>query len=217
MKIFKKEKEVVNLAKEYLDTVQACITPAEAAVNAYIKGDLTEAADLRPKVAKLESKADQVRRTIADKLFSGAYMPLMRGDIYSIFEALDRVPNAAEACCGFYVSQKPDIPAEFADQFAQITSDSFSIVGDLSTAVKEYFKPKGKIASVRECVKAVGKRESVVDSQEWDLTEAIFNSPNLDLAQKMHLKKALDRIVDIPDRAEDAAETLSVVAMKSII
>jgi len=217
MKIFKKEKEVVSLAKDYLETVQACVNPAEAAVKAYLKGDLGEVANLRPQVAELESKADDVRRTIADKLFSGAYMPLMRGDIYSIFEALDRIPNAAEACCGFFASQNPFIPTEFTDQFAQITSDSFGIVGDLCVAVREYFKPKGKINSVREYVRNVGKSESVVDGQEWDLTVAIFNGSNLELAQKMHLKRALDSIVDIPDRAEDAAEMLSVVAMKSII
>ncbi len=85
MKSFKKEKEVVNLAMEYIDTVQACITTAEAAVIAHLKGDLQAVADLCPQVAQLESMADNVRRSIADKLFSGAYMPLMRGDIYNIF------------------------------------------------------------------------------------------------------------------------------------
>ena len=217
MNVFKKEKEVVELAMEYLDTVLACVEPARAAVIAHLKGDLEAVVELRPKVASLESKADEVRRSIADKLFSGAYLPLMRGDIHGILEALDKVPNAAEACCGFFASQKPYIPAEFVDRLIQITEDSFGIVAELSIAVRAFFEPKGMIDDIREHVKAVGEKESLVDGQEWDLTTAIFDSPALDLAQKMHLKRALDRIVHIPDRAEDAAEMLSVVAMKSVL
>ena len=216
MKIFKKEKDVAKLAMNYLKAVESCVEPAKEAVIAHINADSSTVASLHPKVVALESEADEMRRAIEDKLFSGAYLPLMRGDICSVIEALDRVPNAAESCCALFAGEKPDIPADFKEPFLQITADSFAIVEDLGSAVRDFFKTKGKIDAIREHVKAVGVRESEVDRQEWRLTVAIFAS-DLELAQKMHLRRALDRIVNIPDRAENAAETLAQVAMKSVL
>ena len=43
MKIFKKEKEVVGLALNFLDLATRCVTSGESAVLAYLNGDLTEA------------------------------------------------------------------------------------------------------------------------------------------------------------------------------
>lgn len=217
MKIFKKEHQVILLAREYLDAIDSCVDPARAVVLAHLEGDTEKMAELFLKAGNLESRADELRREIADLLYSGAYMPLMRGDIFHIIEALDAVPNAAEACAGFFFCEKPEIPEEFNEAFVKITNGSYDIVADLRRAAKDFFKPKGKMTSIREHVRAVGMKESEIDDLERDLTVGIFAAPALDLAHKMHLKKALDRIVHLPDRAEDAAEVINVVAMKSIL
>lgn len=217
MKIFKKEKEVVELALRYLEVVEKCVQSAENAVILYLNGDRQGAAALKPDVGTLESKADEVRRSIGDKLYSGAYLPLMRGDIYGIVESLDKVPNAAEACGSFIASQTPEIPEEFRESYLEITRESFGIMTELSKVVTGFFKPKGKIDAIREHAQAVGEQESVVDGIEWDTTVKIFNSSSIDLAHKIHLKNALDRIVHVSDRAEDAAEYIELVAMKSVL
>ena len=49
--------------------------------------------------------------------------------------------------------------------------------------------------------------ESSVDEMEWELTRQIFTS-SLEYAHKIHLKLCLDNIVEIADRAEDAADGL---------
>ena len=59
----------------------------------------------------------------------------------------------------------------------------------------------------------VGRKESDVDKIEWDLTRQIFTS-SLDYGHKIHLRLCLDSIVEISDRAEDAADQLELVTMK---
>ena len=172
---------------------------------------------LNPRSELSNPKADEIRRSIGDKLYSGAYLPLMRGDIYGIVESLDKVPNAAEACCSFIASQTPEIPDEFKESYLKLTRESFGIVAELSKVVKGFFKPKGKIDAIREHAQAVGEQESVVDGIEWDTTVRIFNSSSIDLAHKIHLKSALNRIVHVSDRAENAAEYIELVAMKSVL
>ena len=147
---------------------------------------------------------------------SGAYLPLLRGDIYSLIDSLDRVPNAAEACASFLLSERPAIPDEFKDRFQAVARASLGIIEPLHEVVRAFFKPKGKIDAIREQHKSVGVRESEVDQLEWDLTVAVYDS-SLDLAVKHHLKKALDRIVHVSDRAEDWADQLELVALKSVL
>ncbi len=216
MKIFKKENEVVELAMEYLEASEKCVKTAEKAVFDYLSGDLRSAEELQKRVRFLESEADDLRRSIGDKLYSGAFLPLMRGDIYSLIESIDRVPNAAEACSTFFMGEKPAIPDQFKAPLQEITAESFGVMKELSKAIKGFFKPKGKTEMIREHAKQVGIQESVVDEKEWNLTLAIFGDSSLELGAKLHLKKALDRIVHISDRAEDSAEALGLVAVKSV-
>ena len=49
-----------------------------------------------------------------------------------------------------------------------------------------------------------------------DLTTAVFDSDH-DLSVKLHLRMAIQRIVHISDRAEDAGDQLGLVAVKSIV
>jgi uncharacterized protein Yka (UPF0111/DUF47 family) len=53
-----------------------------------------------------------------------------------------------------------------------------------------------------------------VDKVEWDLTREIFTS-SLDWGHKVHLRLCLHTIVEISDRAEDAADQLELAVIKS--
>ena len=79
-----------------------------------------------------------------------------------------------------------------------------------------YFGEAGKIDGIREKSKQVGIAESNVDKLEWNLTRKIFTS-SLEWGQKVHLRLCLDTIVEISDRAEDAADQLELAVIKSRI
>jgi uncharacterized protein Yka (UPF0111/DUF47 family) len=68
---------------------------------------------------------------------------------------------------------------------------------------------------VRELARAVGAIESKVDKIEWQLTKEIFTS-SLEHSRMLHLRLCLDDIVEISDRAEDAADRLELVTLKSV-
>jgi predicted phosphate transport protein (TIGR00153 family) len=216
MKIFKKEGEVADIALEYLDAAERCVATGSEAILEYLSGDMSRQEELQRKVNDMEAEADRLRRAIGDKLFSGAYMPLMRGDIFRLIESIDRVPNAAEACCTFFYSERPHVPEEFREAFIEITRESFGEFEELKKAVKRFFKPKGKMDSIREHVEAIGTHESEVDEKELTLTLAIFDSSALELGVKLHLRKALSRIVELSDRAEDCGDHLILIALKSV-
>jgi predicted phosphate transport protein (TIGR00153 family) len=217
MLLFKKEKEVIALILKHLDMIEECLKDGIKAVELYLDGNISEAKICARKARSSESEADIIRYGIRDKLYSGAYLPLLREDIYKLIESVDKVGNAGEACSDFFLNQRPLIPDEMKSQFLAIAQDSLGIIEPLKLAVLCYFKGECKIEVVREHTKDVGMQESRVDILEWDLTKEIFISTSLDFAHKHHLKNCLDVIVEVSDRAEDAGDQLELATLKSMV
>ena len=55
-----------------------------------------------------------------------------------------------------------------------------------------------------------------MDQIEWDITKKIFSS-DLEYSHKIHLKLCLDTVVEVSDIAEDAADRLELVTLKSMV
>jgi len=208
--------KVIDLILKHLNTVEECLTTAVKTVETYLKDELPKAKILALKVDGIETQTDFVRYNIRDKLYSGAYLPMIREDIYNVVERIDKVCDAAEACCDFFLDQRPDIPEKLKPQFLRVTHESFGILGPLKEAILNYLGEGGKIKLIREKAKQVGIKESDVDKIEWDLTRQIFTT-SLDWGHKVHLRLCLDTIVEISDRAEDAADQLELAVIKSRI
>jgi predicted phosphate transport protein (TIGR00153 family) len=213
---FKKEKEVIELILKHLELVEDSIKTGIRTIEFYLDDNINEAKILGRKVRSEESEADIIRYEIRDKLYSGAYLPLLREDIYKLIESIDKVANAGEACCDFFLNQRPKIPAELKPAFGEVVRESLGIIDNLKLAILCYFKGECKIETVREHIREVGLQESRVDKLEWDLTKAILTSP-MDLANKLHLRLCLESIVEISDRAEDAGEQLELATLKSMV
>ena len=213
--IFKKEKEVIEFILKYMDVVEKCLSSAEKAIRLYIDDNIKEAKVMGRQTGDLESEADLIRFDIRDKLYSGAYMPLLREDIYKLVESLDKVANAAEACCDFFLNQRPVIPVELKPKFLEASIKSLGTYQALKEAVSCFLKGECPLEVSRQNAKNVGLKESEVDQLEWDLTKAIFISSE-DYGHKMHLRSCLDAIVEISDRAEDAADQVTLAILKSM-
>ena len=213
---FKKEKKVIELILKHLDLAVDSLKSGIQTIAFYLNGDIGNAKRLAGEVRSIESDADLVRYELRDKLYSGAYLPLLREDIYKLIESIDKVANAGEACCDFFLNQRPSIPDEFKSTFIEVVTESLGIVDILKLAVLCYFKGECKIETVRAHTKEIGLQESRVDKLEWDLTKAIFTS-DLDFAHQLHMKLCLDRIVEVSDRAEDAGDQLELATLKTMI
>ena len=215
MAIFKKEKAVIELIIKHLDMVEDCVNASLKAGEYYLQADISQAKGHARNSRSFESQADLIRHDIRDKLYSGAYLPHLREDIYKLVESIDKVGNAAEACCDFILNQRPAVPKEMESHFLAVTRVSLGIIVSLKLAVLCYLKGDCKIETVRDHTREIGLQESQVDKLEWDLTKEIFIS-GMDFAHRLHLKLCLDSIVEVSDRAEDAGDQLELATLKSM-
>ncbi|MBW2339494.1 MAG: DUF47 domain-containing protein [Deltaproteobacteria bacterium] len=210
--LYKKEKAVNELILKHLGSMDDCLKLAFNTVKEYLSGNIEEAKLLALKVDSSETKTDEVLREIMSKLYSGAYLPSLRSDILHLAQDLDSLANAAEACCDFFLDQRPDIPEEMRHKFLGIMEKSVSSCIPLREGVALFFKDDD-IKTIREKAREVGIRESDVDKEEWDITRDIFKT-NLDYGHKIHLRLCVESIVEISDRAEDASDQLQLIIIK---
>jgi hypothetical protein len=216
MILFKKEKKVIELILKHLDMTEETIKASLQTIQYYLDGNISEAKVWARKTRSTESEADIIRYEIRDKLYRGAYLPLLREDVYKLVESIDKVGNAAEACSDFFLNQRPLIADELKPHFLDVGKESLGIIDSLKLAVMCYLKGDCSIETVRDHTREIGLQESRVDKLEWDLTKQIFNS-ELDFAHQSHLKLCLDSIVEVSDRAEDAGDQLELATLKSMV
>jgi predicted phosphate transport protein (TIGR00153 family) len=216
MILFKKEKEVLGLIEKHADKVEECLSTSLNTLQAYLNGDIASAKKLARQVDNLETQADFIRHHVRDRLYGGAYMPLLREDVYKLVESVDMVANAAEKCCDAFLNQRPVIPESLKQDFLTIIMASTGVIKPLKHSLLCYLKGLCPIEVSRQHAKDVGLIESKVDSLDWDLTKKIFSS-DLRHSHKLHLKICVEHIADITDKAEYAADYLEVVALKAMI
>lgn len=216
MLIFKKEEKVRKLILEHLTKVRDCVDEARSAMEQYLAGDYTQAMKHTRTGKVREEEADEIKVEIRVVLNSGAFLPQIRADVHGLVDTIDRIADSADKVSSFLVNQKPDIPTQFKAEFLEIFALCTSCFKELRKALKDYFKPKGKIESLHEHVKAVGELETEVDRKQARLVREVF-AADLELAHKLQLSQFVDLSVDISDRAEYVSDLLESAVMRSVV
>lgn len=216
MLIFKKEKAVIELVLRHIETTRDCVHSTIESMKAYVSGEFSDSRASIGEVNRLESEADTLLREIREILYSGAYLPQMRGDIYGLMSKIDNVSNKAEDCFDYFYYQNPKVPEEFKPQMVAILDLTMECFLAFGKALKAYFGPKDKLEKVRKHSVRVSELESQIDAIEREITARIFKS-ELETGEKLHLRGCLIKIVSISDATEDAADRLEWVSVKSVV
>jgi hypothetical protein len=216
MFIFKKEKRVIELVLQHIDKTGECLEVMCTAIKRYLSDIDQDMCTTANQVNILENEADNFLRDIRELLYSGAYLPTIRGDVYRLMSAVDDVANKAEDCSDFVFYQKPQIAEEYHSEFIAIIELTQGCFMEFRKALRNFFKQNDKEGKLREHMKKVSELESLIDDNERVLIAHIFES-SLPLSDKLHLRQLLHRITCISDYIEDASDELQLVSLKSII
>lgn len=212
----KKEKRVVELALQHAGRTGECLEAMTDAVKAFLSGNGHELSAAADRVSKLESEADGLLREIRELLYSGAYLPLIRGDVYHMMSSIDNVANKTEDCFDFFYYQKPVVPEEYRAEILTIVELTLNCFDEFRMAFEAFLTSKGKKKKLRRHAKEVSELESRIDARERALTARIFDS-SLPLSNKLHLRRFVSYLVRITDVVENAADELQLVNLKALI
>ncbi len=211
MILWKKQKEIENAVKRYLDETEKCLAALGEAFDVYFIEGLSEAFEqMVRKASDFEASSDDLRREIEATMYDKALIPESRGDILGMLEALDLVPNKCESVLYHVWLQNTIVPEQFADRTRELVRVNIESYTLLCEAVRHLFDD---VAQALPTIDKVMERESESDAIERHLIKSIFDLPG-DLAEKILLKELFLEIGAISDRAENAADRIRIIAIK---
>ncbi|MFH1672394.1 MAG: TIGR00153 family protein [Pseudomonadota bacterium] len=215
------ERDVRAMLDEHTDMVGAVLQKALDTIEHYLNDNIDAAKTSAKEVDSLETKADKVLRRIIACLQGGAFLPIMRKDIFQLACSVDDVANAAEKFCDLCLAQRPEIPKAFRGAFSDITRANVEMFPNLKKAIETLrlgqFGWVGDDASpFKKIAEKIGIQESDIDDLEWKLTREIFNS-DLPLANKIHIHALLTDITKISDLTEDVADRIQILITREAI
>ena len=213
LKFFARTKELENWIDEFLDTLSESSISFKMAVRIYLSegcnGSFYEKLE---QVERLESKGDDLRRSILTEMYSELLLPDFRGDVLQLLESLDRIINKLEEVLWYFRTERPEIPEALKSEYANLSDLAVQSVEALVLASRAFFRDAD---SVKDHKHKVIFYEHEADIAVTHLRTNIFDT-DLPLAEKIHLRFFAERIVWISDMAEDVADDLTIYAIKRV-
>lgn len=206
-----KETNVFEAIDKHLEVVEGTLILFRDMVEAYLNRDLERAKELEEEVSKLETEADNLRRSIELMLYEGAFLPVSRGDYVRLSELIDQVADAAESAAHTLILAKPKVPADLKGEILDLVDSSIETFKALKEAVKALNEDVDKAL---ELAKKTEDAEESADKIEYDVKAKVFESETITTYAKLIWNQVLTKIGDIADRAEDASDQVMLMAIK---
>ncbi len=210
-RIFGRTKALEAEIDEFLDRLSQSALVFKLAVRIYlVEGPGKEFEDKLHQVNELESRADQLRRSIEIQLYSHTLIPESRGDVLGLLETLDSVLNIFEGTLWNFSIETPDIQPGLQREFQELTEMAVNAVEALVLAARAFFR---NIEAVGDHMHKVMFYEKEADKVSTKLKRAIF-ALDIPLSHKAHLRHFAEQIDNVADRAEDIADRLAIYTIK---
>ena len=206
-----KESNVFEAIENHLEAVKKTLESFRKLMEAYLNGDLEGAKALEEEVSKLESEADNLRRSIELMLYEGAFLPASRGDYVRLSELVDQVADAAESAAHVLILAKPKVPEEIKDGIIELVGSAIETYDVLMEAVRALNRD---VDEALRLAKETEDREERADVVEYRVKAEVFESETITTYAKLIWNQVLTKIGDIADRAEDASDQVMLMAIK---
>lgn len=204
-----KSEEVNKNIPLFLGKVVECIEAFNEGLKCFCEGDLEGAKEKAKKVDILESEADDIRRSIQKMLYAEGLLP-SKLDKIELIEKVDDVADYAELAAWDMDMVAVKLPEKIKNNLLSIGN----LLVDLAKALKICIGSLSiDVVRALEEVKNVNEKRNDVRKAIHELRREVF-AEKLDVKTLTILVSLSHRIMRVADRAEVAADRVSVMAIK---
>lgn len=210
----KKTDVLIENIDKYFATIDSSLLVFKDGVRNYLYSSTEGFNDNLQNMSQLETEASMLRREIENALYTQTALVRSRGDIMRLLEKLGHIVNILSDSLLQFEIENPFIPSELNNDFIKLTEFSTLAVESALPAAKAYFREPEVIADKITRVYFY-KKETKKYAQA--IKRKVFHEMmNLKLSEKFHLRYFALHIENLSDAAEEAADQLSVMAIKRI-
>ncbi len=211
---FKAQKWVEDKIDEYCQELEKCVRLGMKVLTDCIGVERCE--NKRESIAEVhraESKADDLRREIEYYIFERSLFPESRGDILSLLEILDRIPNQVQQTVKMIVEQRIYIPADLKEEITSIADITQTCVDITVKGVRMLFSA---FKEVLEILGRIDALESEVDKIQTNAITKVFQS-NIEPFNKILLRDLINSISEVSNHAEKVGDFMRIMIVKRMM
>lgn len=208
--LFKSTKILEAQIDEFLDAVSQGALVFKEAIRYYLQSEQEKFQENIRTIRDLENKADNLRRTIENHLYTHSLIPEHRGDVLGLLEHMDNVIDTVKGTLNNFSIEAPDVPMELIKDFLDLTDKAAEAAEAIVLANRAFFRD---VKAVKEHLHKVYFYEKEADKIAEQLKRRVFRL-GIDLSKKMHLVNFVQHVDFLADRSEQVADRLSIYAIK---
>jgi predicted phosphate transport protein (TIGR00153 family) len=208
--LFRRTRELEAQIDEFLNAVSEGCVVFELGIRDFLENRCDRFEERIAAISALEASADQLRRSIENRLYSHSLIPEHRGDVLGLLENTDNVIDAAKKTLLQFAVENPEILAELVPEYLELAHASVAAAQELVAATRAFFKD---INAVQNSLHKVHFFEKEADRVALRLKRRVFEQ-EIDLSRKFHHRYFALHIESISDRAEEVADRLAIYTIK---
>lgn len=210
---FQRTQILINEIDEYLDKVSEATMVLETTILHHIEeGNEVFIEEKLQQIFAIETRGDEVRRSIATEMYAQMLMPDTRGDVLNLLEELDNVLDDSTHLIAAIAIERPelDIPETFRSMFSELTTAVVKAAQCMVQAARAYFKAPH---AVRDHVHKISFHEMESTKITVRLGKEIYKS-DISLERKRLLVDLAVRIRELASHANDVGDRTAIFAVK---
>ena len=209
--LFGRTRALERQIDEFLDSISEAGLIFLRAIKIYlVDGVSDEYLDALNDVSAIETRADELRRTIEAQLYERTLIPDLRARCPRPAGGSRRADRIFQNDCYRFCIEKPEIPDQFIRDFTNLAETAVTCSDSLVMAARAFFR---NISAVRDHSHKVIFYETEADKICTKLKTAIFAS-DLPLEHKIHLRYFVERVDEAANASEDVADKLAIYTIK---
>lgn len=209
-----REKQIQVKFEQYFDALWQIACRLREALLGYLDQDEQSFTDLLEAINTLESRLDGIRRDVEMEIYGQRLLPDTRGDVLSLLENIDKIPDRIQSVTRNLQLQNVEIPSQLKGDLRQLSDH---VVEAVQILIKTTYAFLNKPADVRDLVSQLSRLEHEADLVEERAIALTFNAPDRELAHKLQLQGLIERVGSICDLAEDVGDRLMIASLKRVL
>jgi predicted phosphate transport protein (TIGR00153 family) len=211
---FKRTRQLVNEIDGFIDKVSEAMLVAQRTLVDYVENGPGEKLDERmEQIRAIEERGDELRRNIANVMYSQMLLPDTRGDVLNLLDCVDTTMDDCVHLIAKLATERPQLEGRQAEVMRTLMSEVSDAVDAMLQGVRAYFKAPH---AVRDHVHKVNLHDKEATTIILQAGKALFAS-DLPLSQKLQLGNWLGAIRMVASNANDTGDQLMIFAVKRSI
>jgi predicted phosphate transport protein (TIGR00153 family) len=202
----------------HMAEVQACVVELIPFIEAVLAEDWSQARKQQKLIARLEGKADKLKKNLRLHLPKSLFMPVSRRDLLEILSMQDKIANKAKDIAGLIIGRKMIFPGELGPQVMEFITRTIDASAQAQVAINELDEliatgfRGGEVDLVASMITRLDEIESDTDKLQVAIRKQLFKmEKNLPPVDVMFLYEVIDWVGDLADNAQRVGSRLELL------